>query len=241
MIKKSIILLSVLCLLICFSYYLRINTKINTFDDVYDSCQTMECYNLFEAFSEKHPRSQYLDDYFNINNVEELFEKSDLIALVKYESRNQTYNVIETKVSISKIIKGSNYENITVYEPAYIRADSNQLVLYQNKPLLKKNVTYLVFLKKAIQDGCYNYVNTCLSIYPIKDKMISKSFKTDETGQLIVSLKEIEELDYFMVDYSECISSLNNDEITMLSNYDQQIKKYELFKDEIFDKLNIQF
>ena len=240
MIKKILLLLTVFSLAIAFSFYLRTKTLTTTFDESYKKCQTVDLYNSFEAFYPLHPRPLYLDDYENIDSIDDLFEKSDVIVTVKYHSRAQKHNVIETDVTVLDCYKGNVKKNISVYEPAFIRGDLKEMFLYQSTPLMKENEMYLLFLKEAISNNYYNLTNNCLAMYSLKKELTYKQFKVDDRQALSLPLSQIVQLDYMVIDYSKCMDLLSEEERKAVTDYQNHIRQYEQYHMAIFERLNIE-
>lgn len=141
-------------------------------------------------------------DYFPIENIDILEERSTLIVNAKYTGNRtlkewtdiSTGEVIatgsESEININEILKGdinSNSSAISVYEPAYF--EDNTYVSIEGYNLMNEEDNYLLFLRPmeneeayvivGMYQGKYN-VNSTESLEPVKSVKVFKDIKDTE-------------------------------------------------------------
>lgn len=240
--KKKIIILGLTIVLgLTMSLYLKSHTKETTFQEQYDQKDMFHFSDVYYAFSDVHPRSTYHDDYTNIYSVEDLFAKSDFIGEVQMNSRQQKYNIIETDVTVLKCYKGKKIKEMTIYEPAYTGPMYDSINISGSMPLMKESQRYLVFLIEAMpKDHYFNFINTCLGCYPIKENIISKKYVSGDDSLVSLSKEEVEQIDFLDIDYTFDYENFADETLKQaILNYNKQKDQYKSFKETIFKKLDI--
>ena len=108
--------------------------------------------------------SESIDGYFDndIDDYDELFDKSDLVVVGKVAGKREMYNqAIKAEFKVDKIIKNGPAaqlsESIYVFEPSSFHFDSYDVVSGYN--VMLDNTDYILFLKHLeVPDG-YTYKN----------------------------------------------------------------------------------
>jgi hypothetical protein len=95
----------------------------------------------------------------SLSSLEELFERADVVVLVKVEKAAQNradwnYPVVETVVAVSESFKGtySKGDLITVHQSGSVVAENAEL------PFMETGTSYLVFLTKQFQNQPQHYI-----------------------------------------------------------------------------------
>lgn len=231
--RKFILLILSLSVCILLSFYMRGKVNSLSFDKILNTTINIDLSHTFDAFSETHPRSLYVDDYENINNYEELFNKTDVIAKIKVLKRRQRFNIVETIVEVIDLYKGDCHQKITLYEPICFDGDGDCFA-YSSIPLLHNNEEYIVFLKESLpkDKNYYNYVNTCLGAYPIKDNLNITTFKVIEGNYF--KFEKTLDCDIIKLDYSSYPKELQNKDF--VDTYYKHINMYSEFHSFIIKK-----
>ena len=149
-------------------------------------------------------------------------------------SRQQKYNIIETDVTVLKCYKGKNMKEMTIYEPAYTGPMYDSINISGSMPLMKESQRYLVFLIEAMpKDNYFNFINTCLGCYPIKDV-------SGDDSLVSLSKEEVEQIDFLDLDYTFDYENFADETLKQaILNYNKQKAQYNSFKETIFEKLDI--
>ncbi len=105
---------------------------------------------------------------------------------------------------------------------------------YSSIPLLHKNQEYIVFLKKSLSEDNmhYNYMNTCLGAYHIKDNLDIQTFILK--GGEDIKFKKILNFDVIKLEYSELPEEILDKE--PIDSYYSHINKYEEFHSKVMNQ-----
>ena len=160
MYKKCIIFMLSLVLTCAFCFYKRDSTQWKSFDESYKNKN--HYYNMaVEILSNKYEGVYTV--YHDIQNLNALEEKSDVIAIVQLKNRKQIYNNIESTVEIVKLFKGDVNESLVIIEAG--KLFDNRVFNDGFLPLLKEDELYIVFLQETNGINKYNYVDESFSMY----------------------------------------------------------------------------
>lgn len=233
--KKIILFITVLSLAIMMCFYLRSKVIFITFDEQLKQYQNIQFDELYYGFDEKQTLNEYKQDYTATHSLKQLIEKSDFIAKVHYQSRQQKINIIETTVNVKEIYKGNKSETVTIYEPGYAFLDGF-LISYSSTHFIKDDYDYIVFLQKALpyNHNYYNYVNTLYSLYPIKDKILTKQLEyTEGEEDIQITMSEYDQYDQFFVKYK----GVEDEEAKKaIKQYYKQYEEYPEITKKIYKK-----
>lgn len=88
---------------------------------------------------------------YNYKDIKEISKASDVIALIKVEGTNKSYEtqgipVTEFSVKVIEPIYGTNEEYLTVFMTG--REDKNKLIQIKDDPLFQSDEEFLVFCKR---------------------------------------------------------------------------------------------
>lgn len=230
--KKLLLLIIVTTLMLVSCFILNKNSHVSSFDEAFSKFDQLTFSNVYSAFSSDRPRMIYLDDYENIASINDLINKSHVIAKVHFYSRKQIHNVIETTVTVKECFKGNVSDLLTIYEPAYISNDYDSIQIIGSNKLLEKDIDYLVFLKKALPDNkhYYNFVNTILGYYPIKEKLCIKEILYKDN--ITIPLKSIKNIDLIKIH----INKYDEEDKQMIEEYQNTCKNYDQYYNVLFEK-----
>lgn len=228
--KKILLLFITLTLMIVSCFILNKNSKVSRFEEAFSNLNQLTLNNVYSAFSTDHPRMLYLDDYENMNSVNDLINKSDVIAKVQFHSRKQIHNVIETTVTVKECFKGDTSNQITIYEPAFISNNYNSIQIMGSNKLLEQDIDYLVCLIDALPDNknYYNFINTILGYYPIKEQINIKEISYKDN--ITLTLDEIKNIDLLKIRFDE----YNEVDKQMIKEYQNTCNKYKLYRNALF-------
>lgn len=228
--KKGISFFCALAICIGICIFLRQKVTWLSFEEVLNLTDTINLLGTSDGFSNEHPRSIYVDDYINIDNFDQLKSESNCIANISVIERKQKFNIVETTVRVNHVYKGKVEDKIIIYEPICFDGKGNSIA-YSSIPLLHKNQKYIVFVKKSLPNDNkhYNYVNSCLGIYPVKDKLKIETFILKDGED--IEFKKIQAFDVIKLDYGELPNEiLDNKAIELYYNH---INKYEEFHSKV--------
>lgn len=215
---------------------MRSQISFTSFDERMKQINHIQVCDVYYAFSHEHPRMVYVDDYENIDSINSLTEKSDVIARVRYKSRRQENNIMITEVEVLDLYKGNTHKSIFIYELGYISSDKEIMTLMSPTFFIQENQDYFVFLKQALPENqdYYNIVNTCLGLYPIKDELVIKRIVLKDERDIMLSLSDVKK--YSLLDISYSLNQEEKDEKKSEFIYHEHIEKYKKYASILFEK-----
>lgn len=231
--KKIIVFVLTIILTIAGSFYLKSKTVSTTFEEQYQKFKTVQFNDAYCNFGPS--RVNDFDIYHDVQNIDELVRKSQIIARIHFVERQQKYSTFYSKVKLVQLFKGKlSSEDIVIYEPMSIRSDILSIEVV-HKPM-DDSCDYIVFLQQAIPDDNqhFNLVNSALGMIPMKSQFNVKRLKTklyDE--QVKIARTEFEKYDFFDIQYH-----FSKDEVTVnMDGYSviDDIEVYEKTKQLLFD------
>ena len=169
--------------------------------------------------------------YHDIDNLSELEEKSDVIAIVQLKNRKQIYNNIESHMEVVKLFKGNCDKDIIVVEAGEVF--NNRVYNDGIYPLMKEDELYIVFLQETNGVDTYNYVDESFSMYLLKDDYDIKELKYQSNQ--IISYDIIKNYDYYIIDYSNAVYEGIYDQ-EQVDTYNLTINKYFEFSEIVKSK-----
>lgn len=234
--KKILLLVTIFSLTIMMCFYFRSKVEFTTFDERLSQTPYVQIEDLYYGFSEEKTMTEYQADYTATHSLKELIDNSDLIAKVHFKSRQQKISVIETTVEIKEVYKGNKNQTITIYEPGYTSHYYDFLTTYSSTHFIKDDYDYIVFLQNALPDNhnYYNYVNTLYSLYPVKDKILTKQLEYTEGDEDIhITMSDYDQYDQFFVKYKGV-----EDEETKkaIKQYYKQYEEYPKIAEKVYKK-----
>lgn len=242
--KKILLLITVFSLTIIMCFYFRSKVVFVTFDERLSQTPYVQIEDLYYGFSKEKELVEYQADYTATHSLEQLIKKSDLIAKIHFKSRQQKISVIETIVDVKEVYKGNKSQTITIYEPGYTAYFYSFLSTHSSTHFIKDDYDYIVFLQNALPENnnYYNYVNTLYSLYPVKDKILTKQLEyTEGDEDLQITMSQYNQYDQFFVKYKGV-----EDEETKkaIEQYYKQYEEYPTIAKQVYKQYlnqNIEF
>lgn len=171
---------------------------------------------------------EYTKIYFenNINSIEELKDKSDLIVKVKATPKRMVYSQsIKTKVEVlevykSDIIKEKN--EIYIYEPNYFISD--QYISMSGYNIMEEDKEYIFFLKNLEVPKEYKYKkDEAITFMPVST--LYSKISVDKDDKLEVISKD--DIDKEKIDYEQI------KDFDILTTSENVIDKYKSFRQSL--------
>lgn len=195
--KKIIMFLLVVVLTVSGSFYLRTRTVCTTLEEQYQRINKVMFDGSFYNFGPF--RANEFDIYQDVISIEELVQKSAIVARVHYTSRQQKYGTFYTSVKIEKLFKGTlQSQEIVIFEP--IKINEELLVIEGVHKPIDNHQDYIVFLQGAIPEDNqhFNLVNSCMGLIPVKPQLYVKIKEVNEQDEMTsISKKEFDKYDFF--------------------------------------------
>lgn len=216
------------------SFYLRTRTVGTTIEEQYQNFSTVHFEGPFYNFGPF--RANDFNIYQDVESIDELVEKSLVIARVHFVKRQQKYASFYTTVKVEEIYQGQlENQEIVIFEPITIREDILSIEGV-HKPMDDQQ-DYIVFLQGAIPEDNqhFNLVNSCVGLIPVKEQLYVKKLKSTETNTESISIdrKTFEKYDFFDLYFDSLDGNLTEDDEVyentkqlFYNHYHSLLKKY---------------
>lgn len=172
---KITILLASIVITIGIALWKNSNMDAVDFDTVYDSVETISYGVPLNIFSENELATMHYDR--DSSTLDELYDKADVVAIIKPVSRKQEVSIVNTKARIEKTLKSDlkKGDEIFVFEQFHLQylneSDRFYADLLADAGYIPMNMEkeYLVFLKKSegYQHNQFGYVSLLYNKFPI--------------------------------------------------------------------------
>ena len=208
---------------------MKSRTVSTTFEQQYQNIKKVSFYTSFFNFGPF--RANEFDIYQDIENIDELEQKSQIIARVHLVKRQQKYGTFYSTVKVLESFKGNiESKEIVVYEPIEIQMEDLIISGAQN-PMDDKQ-DYIVFLQTAIPEDNqhFNLINSCLGVIPAKSELRVKKVEDykDYPDLDIIKLSDLDKYDFFDITFD--LSNYLDEEQILI---DHQV--YDQTKQLLFD------
>lgn len=165
-----------------------------------------------------------------IRDFDELLNSSDIVVEATLVDREQLGKVFNTKIHVDALYKGEvKTEDIYVYEPVFIRTETNNMIARGGYLPLVKNKKYILFLRKEniYEKEQYNLTSIYYGKYPTQHIVRSENLEYGKE----YSYGKIKDNDILSIS----VNQLKNEEESM--DMLNAIKNYEKYRDEDYDKM----
>ncbi|WP_028044221.1 hypothetical protein [Candidatus Stoquefichus massiliensis] len=200
--KKIIVFVLTIVLTVAGSFYLKSRTVSTTFEEQYQNIKKVSFTMTFFNFGPF--RANEFDIYQDIENIEELEQKSQVIARVHLVKRQQKYGTFYSTVKVLESFKGDlKSKEIVIYEPIEIQME-DLMISGAQKPMDDKQ-DYIVFLQTAIPEDNqhFNLINSCLGVIPAKSELHVKKVEDYKDYQDLdmIKLNDLDKYDFFDITF----------------------------------------
>ncbi|MFL0194080.1 hypothetical protein ACJDU8_00525 [Clostridium sp. WILCCON 0269] len=233
--KSKIVILILIISIIVSSIYFGVKTKQSFKDDMnFNNITWIDDMNVNILYEPNdNTDMSFANIYYNdkIDTVNDLNEKSILIAKVRPTDPNQRLNLLQTiltKVEILNVYKG-NYkkgEKIYIYEPSYIsllyKTKQSTYASFNCYNLMLNDKEYIVFLKKPKYPNGYKLKDREKISFMFINPLLGKYSVDSDKNTSLLSKEELNKIKY---------GSIKKYDIVTTSK--ETLDKYNIFRDGI--------